>query len=729
MANILSVAQSALTAAQVGLTTTGHNIANVNTPGYNRQVVTQATATSQDVGFGFIGKGTTVASVERVYDEYLASRVLSSQSSATELNSYYSQIKQINNMLADSTVGLSPSLQEFFKGVQAVASDSSSGPARTAMLSTAETLASQFNTMDGQLRDLRDGVNSQISSSIQSINGYASQIAKLNDAIEKAQGGDDSAPANDLLDQRDQVISDLSKEIKVSVVKQGGTYNVFIGNGQPLVVNTATFDLVPVQSPTDLSKLQVGYQKNGQTVTLSESTIAGGKLGGLFDFRSQTLDPAQNALGRVAIGLAATFNAQHRMGQDQAGNIGGAFFTEASPLVKSHTGNKGTAEIQAAITDAGALTTSDYQVTWDGTASKYNIMRLSDGQITSSALPVTVDGVLFNTTATSGAPQTGDSFLVRPTVNGAADFRVALTDKSQIAAGMPVRISAGSMVGGIIVNNNAGKGSVSSVTIDATTVMQNGKSLTYAAAVAPATTGTLAGFPSDQAISVTSGGVTTNYPAGTASVPYALNDTVRFGGVQVSGIPETPGSYTIGPPASTLTYSSAAGGTLSGFPANVDVTVTTAAGSTTYAAGTAVPYAAGATISFAGISMVMSGTPADGDKFTVARNMNGTGDNRNALLLAGLQSRSTLDNGTATYQGAYAQLVSRVGNKAHELEVTSAAESKLMAQMQELQQADSGVNLDEEATNLLRYQQAYIAAGKVMQTASKLFDVLLSLGQ
>lgn len=718
MANILNLAQSALNAAQVGLTTTGHNIANVNTPGYNRQVVTQATATSQDVGFGFVGKGTTIASVTRVYDEYLAGRVLNSQSSANELTSYASQIKQINNMLADSTVGLSPSLQEFFKGVQAVASDPASGAARTSMLSSADTLASQFNTMDNQLRELRDGVNSQISSSVQAINGYAAQIAKLNDAIEKAQAGDDGKPANDLLDQRDQIISDLSKEIKVSVVKQNSSYNVFIGNGQPLVVAASTFSLVPVQSPTDLSKLQVGYQKNGQTVTLAESMIAGGKLGGLFDFRAQTLDPAQNALGRVAIGLASTFNAQHQMGQDQAGNIGGAFFTVASPLTKAHTANKGDGEIGATIVDPGKLTTSDYQVRWDGVANDYKVTRLSDGQETAATLPVTIDGVKFE--ALSGTPQTGDSFLVRPTVNGAADFKVAIVDKSKIAAAMPVRVS--------VSNSNLGSGAVSGLTIDATTLMPGGKSLTYAAAVAPATTGTLSGFPSDLPISVTSGGVTTTYPAGTPSVPYALNDTVRFGGVQVSGIPETVGAHSIGSPASTLTYDSA-GGTLSGFPANVDVTVTTGAGSTTYAAGTAVPYTSGATISFGGISMVLSGSPANGDQFTVARNMNGNGDNRNALLLGALQSRNTLDGGNTTYQGAYAQLVSTIGNKTHELEVTSSAETKLMTQMQELQQADSGVNLDEEATNLLRYQQAYIAAGKVMQTASKLFDVLLSLGQ
>ncbi len=250
--------------------------------------------------------------------------------------------------------------------------------------------------------------------------------------------------------------------------------------------------------------------------------------------------------------------------------------------------------------------------------------------------------------------------------------------------------------------------------------------LTYTSPVAPAIIGTLTGFPSTLPITVTSGATTTTYAAGSA-VPYSLGDEVSFGGVNVSNIPETDGVYNIGPPSAALTYD-AGTNTLSGFPAYVDVTVTSNGTSTTFPAGTAVTYTEGATISYAGISFELSGAPADGDQFTITPNTNGAGDSRNALLLAALQSANTLENGTATYQGAFAQMVSSIGNKAHELEVTSQADTNLMKQMQELQQADSGVNLDEEATNLLRYQQAYAAAGKVMQTASKLFDVLLSLG-
>ena len=447
-------------------------------------------------------------------------------------------------MLSDPSSGLSPTLQDFFSGVQGVATNPTSIPSRQTALSSAETLAGRFNSLGSRLDEIAQGVNSQVLSSVSNINTYAQQLSQLNDAISRAQRAT-GQPPNDLLDQRDQLVLDLNKEIKATVVKQGdGDYNVFIGNGQPLVVGVNTFTLTNVTSPTNPQKIEVAYQnRDGSKVIVGESGFVGGKLGGLIEFRNKTLEPAQNALGRVAIGLASTFNAQHRAGYDLSGVAGGDFFVAASPVVTSHTGNTGTAAISASISNAGALTTSDYRLQYDG--SNYTLTRLSDNTTTTFAsFPQTVDGVDLN--LASGTAMAGDSFLIRPTAGGASGFAVAITDPASIAA----------------------------------------------------------------------------------------------------------------------------------------------------AAATGAP-----------------------------------GDNRNALLLGALQSANTLGNGTTTYQGAYSQFVSQVGNKTRELEVTSSAAGKLLSEATLSLQNESGVNLDEEATNLLRYQQAYQAAGKVMQIASQMFDVLLTLGQ
>lgn len=640
--SILGIGKSALAAATAGLTTTGHNIANAATPGYSRQVVVQGSAGSQDLGFGYVGKGTQVVEIKRVYNEFLSEQVMSAQTSASRLQTYHTQISRINNQFADSASGLAPTLQDFFKGLQGLASNPALESSRQTVLSSAETLVARFQSLNGQLTEIGDSVNSQVTASINTINLYASEIAKLNDAIEKAYGTADGRPSNDLLDQRDYAVSQLSKEIKTTVVKQGSSYSVFIGNGQPLVAQAKTFDLTPVQSKTDPSRITVGYVSKGGVIELSETGLAGGKLGGLLEFRTNTLDVAQNSLGRIAIALAHTMNAQHRLGQDQNDAMGGDFFSIGGPVARASATNTGTAEASATIADANALTTSNYRLQYDGT--DYTITRLSDKQVMhTGALPAEVDGVNFTITAGAAA---GDDFLIKPTATAADGFRVAITDVAKIAAAAPVRTDA--------PVSNIGSGKISPGSVDSSFTT---------AAVTPA--------------------VTLSYDEANA---------------QFTAVPATA------------------------------VTVTSGGVTTSFAAGDPIDYTPGATISFGGASFEISGDPRNGDQFTIGRNINGEGDGRNMLLLAGLQTADTMANGTTSYQGAYAQVVSLVGNKTREVEVAGQAESKLLEHALAAQQAESGVNLDEEAANLIRYQQAYQAAGKVMQTASQLFELLLTLG-
>jgi len=646
MANILSIAQSGLVAAQAGLATTSHNISNQGVTGYSRQQIIQSSVAGQNEGFGFIGNGTNVDTIKRTYDAFLGTQASAVQSTKSQLDSYYAQINQINNMIADTSSGLSPSIQDFFTAVQDLVSDPSGAASRQATLSAAQSLASRFQELDAQLDTMQDGVNQQIQGSVTNINSYAQQIAQLNNSIVKSQST--GQPPNDLLDQRDQLVAELSKESKVTVVEQDGNYNVFIGNGQPLVVGTTTYNLQTVASSSDISRLEVGYTNaNGSVVTLPEAMLTGGTLGGLFEFRSQTLDATQNSLGRVAIGLASTFNAQHKLGVDLNGAAGGDFFNVAAPKVTEDAKNTGDAVISASITDVSALTASDYRLSYDGT--NYTVTRLSDNTsvYSDTTFPsAAIDGVQFS--QTSGTMAAGDKFVIRPTVDGAADFNVLITNTNAIAAAAPIRTTAPTA--------NTGNASISTGTVDS------------------------------------------SFTAATVATPV------------------------------TLTYD-ATTDTFSGFPAALDVTVTASDGTTaTYPAGTAaIPYTAGATIAFGGVQVQISGTPQNGDQFVIASNTNGTGDNRNILALGSLQTAKTLLGGTTDYNGAYSQIVNTIGNKTRELQVNSDAQDKLLTSIQTAQQSESGVNLDEEATNLIRYQQAYQASAKVMQVVSDLFDTLISI--
>ncbi len=633
---IFGIGLSALNAAQRGLLVTGHNIGNASTAGYTRQQIDQSTNQAQATGSGFIGQGVQIDSVKRVYDQFLTKQVAHAQTESSKLDTYLSQTTQIDSLLADpsGSLGLAPALQDFFGSLQNVSTNPSEVASRQSMLSNAEVLVRRFQSLNDRLDEIQDGVNAQIKNSVSLINTLADQISKLNGTISQAEGAVGGQPANDLRDQRDALVTQLNQEIRTQVIQQSdGKYSIFIGSGQSLVVGDKTFQLGATASPVDVNHIEVTYMASGSSIPIKDSSLDGGKLGGLLQFRNVELNAARNGLGRVAIGLAGTFNAQHRLGQDLQGNPGGDFFTMPSPLVAPSTRNTGSAVITAAIVNYGALTTSDYRLRYDG--ANYTLTPLTNGvegaAQTFTIFPQTVDGVVLN--LASGAMAAGDEFLVRPTVNGAGQIGVAIQDTSLIAAAAPIRTDT--------PLSNTGTGRISAGTVNAPP-------------------------PPD--------------PNLTQPV------TITF--------------------TSATTFDVSGNGT--GNPAGVT-------------------YTPGGAISYNGWTVQITGSPRPGDTFSIGPNSNGVADNRNALLLGALQSNATLAGGTVNYQGAYSQIVSLIGSKTSELKVTSQAQAALLNQTQALQQSESGVNLDEEAANLLRYQQAYQAASKVIQTASQMFDTLLEV--
>ncbi|MBC7452452.1 MAG: flagellar hook-associated protein FlgK [Massilia sp.] len=661
--NLLNIGKSGLYAAQAGLATTGHNIANANVAGFSRQVVIQAAAKAQNVGNGFMGSGTEVADIQRYSDRFLNNQVRATQSASSALSTYKAQISQVDNALANTTSGLSPALQDFFKSVQDVSANAGSAASRQNLLSSGETLAARFQGLNGQIEEIRAGVNGEITSNVTLINSYATQIAKLNEQIGTLHN-ETGHPPNDLLDTRDQLLLELNKQVKATVIEgTNHSVTVSIGTGQPLVVGAKGYQLATTSAPGDPMRVEIGYV-TGQGVTrLADSAFTGGELGGLLEFRSSSLDNAQKSLGRIAIGLAANFNAQNRLGQDSAGNLGGDLFKAAAPQVSANLNTiaQDPANVPTTVgvilNDPGKLTTSDYRVAYDAPNARFTVTRLSDTPPTPTPIPqngalgphtLSLDGLTFTVEGTGAE---GDSFLVRPTINGAAQFAVKTTDIGAIAAAGPVMTGAGAA--------NKGSAVISEGSVDQD-FLSPGNAFAPASLSFSGATNTLSGFTNGQTVKVTSGaGVVQSYVAGTDAIPYA----------------------------------------------------------------------AGASYTFGGVTMAFKGQPVDGDQFSVARNAGGVGDNRNIALMGALQSKSTLNNGTTTYQGAFAQLVGQVGNKAREVQVNSAASDVMLAQASSVQQNLSGVNLDEEAANLLRYQQAYQAAGKVMQIASTMFDTLLSLGR
>ena len=634
--SILDIGISGLLTAQSQLLTTSHNISNASTPGYKRQQVMLSTNTPQSSGAGFFGSGVHSTTVQRIYSQFLVSQSLQVQTKSQALDSYASQIKQLDNMLGDSTSGLSPTLQNFFSAIQDVATNPSVIPSRQAMISNAEALVARFQSMDQRMSQIREGINNQITSTVVDINSLANQIAEINHQITVAEGAAGGQPANDMQDQRDELISQLNKLVNADTVRQSdGTVNVYVGNGQALVVGSQTLSFKAIVSPDNPESLTIALVIGNNTVQLPEDQITGGSLNGILTFRSVTLDSAQNALGRIALSLAQTFNAQHQLGADLNGDMGDDFFTLPSPKVISALSNNPTSNITVGVSDYSVLTTSDYQFSYDGT--NYTLTRSSDNTSVSTtvapsgASPLTLDGL----SVTGAAILANERFRVQPTINGAKDIAVNITDTTKIAAAGPNRTNA--------ALTNTGTGKISAGTVDPLPLDSN----------------------LQQPLTIT------------FHTPYdGQYDVTGIG----TGLPTTNQAYT-----------------------------------------------AGADISLNGYTFQISGSPAAGDVFTIAPNHNGSSDNRNALLLGVLQTKNTLENGTASYQSAYGQLVSQIGNKSRELEVTSKAQANLLTQTENTMQSVSGVNLDEEAANLMRFQQAYQASSKIIEMSNKLFDSILRI--
>ena len=647
--NLFGIGLSGLNSAQIGLSTTGQNISNAATPGYTQEKPVYQEASGQYTTSGYLGSGVTTATVTRSYSSFLTTQLNAAQSTSSSLSTYYSMLSQLNNLVGDPTTGIGAGMTSYFTSLQSVANSPATTSTRQSLMSSGQSLVDQMNAAAANYNQLRSGVNQSLTNAVTQINSYTSQIAALNGQIVTASA--QGQPPNQLLDARDQAVSNLSQLTNVQVTTVNGMYNVSIGTGQPLVSGTTGYQLQAVTSTSDPSELSIAYasptgspQTPAQTQYLPDSTFGGGTVGGLLAFRSQSLDPAQAQLGSLATSFAAQLNQQNSLGVDLNGNPGTALFSTGSPTTYANSRNTGNAQLSVSIADPTQPPSSNYTLSYNGT--NYTLTDSASGAAlgtltadpTTGAVSGTVAGL--NISLTSGTMKAGDSFTIQPTSGALAAFSLVTTNPTAIAAASPAVASAGA--------SNAGTANISAATV-------------------------IAGY----------------------SIPSSM----------------------------TLTYNS----TAQQLTSNVQVTLPNG---TTVAAGTPFAYspAQGLTISNGtGVSATISGTPANGDTFTIAANQGGSSDGSNALAMANLGTAKSLNGGTDSLTSAYANYVNQIGNETNNLQSSSTSATAVLTQATSAQQSVSGVNLNEEAANLIQYQQLYQANSKVIQTASTLFTTLLGI--
>ncbi|HHD7209481.1 TPA: flagellar hook-associated protein FlgK [Citrobacter freundii] len=433
MSSLINNAMSGLSAAQAALNTASNNISSYNVAGYTRQTTIMAQANSTLGAGGWVGNGVYVSGVQREYDSFITNQLRAAQNQSSGLTTRYEQMSKIDNLLSSKTSSISTSMQGFFTSLQTLVSNAEDPAARQALIGKAEGLVNQFRTTDQYLRDQDKQVNTAIKASVDQINNYSKQIANLNDQISRMTGVGAGASPNDLLDQRDQLVSELNQIVGVEVsVQDGGTYNVTMANGYSLVQGSNARQLAAVPSSDDPSRTTVAYVDGvAGEVAIPEKLITTGSLGGLLTFRSQELDQTRNTLGQLALAFADAFNTQHKEGFDANGDPGKNFFDIGGPAVLSNTTNKGTGALDVKITDSSSVQATDYKITFDGT--DWQVTRLADntsfkptvtgGKMSFDGLEITVkNGALAN-----------DSFTVKPVGNAIINMKVAVTDESKIA--------------------------------------------------------------------------------------------------------------------------------------------------------------------------------------------------------------------------------------------------------------------------------------------------------
>ncbi|MDU2940307.1 MAG: flagellar hook-associated protein FlgK [Enterobacteriaceae bacterium] len=438
MSSLINSAMSGLSAAQTALNTVSNNISSYNVAGYTRQTTVFAQANSTLGAGGWIGNGATVTGVQREYDAFITNQLRSAQNQSAGLTTRYEQMSKIDDMLSSSTNTLSTTLQDFFSSMQTLVSNAEDPSARQAVIGKADGLVNQFKVTDQYLRDQDKQVNIAVGSSVEQINNYSKQIANLNDQISRLTGVGAGASPNDLLDQRDQLVSELNKVVGVEVsVQDSGTYNVTMANGYTLVQGSTARQLAAVPSSADPSRTTVAYvDPTAGKIEIPEKLLTSGSLGGMLTFRSQDLDQTRNTLNQMALTFADAFNQQHAEGIDANGDAGGDFFNIGKPAVVSNSRNTGTAALSATISDSTSVQATDYKVTYDG--SNWQVTRLADNTTFTPTLDKSDNSLSFDglKVTVSGTAAKDDSFTVKPVSDAIVNMSTAIKDPAKIAMGL-----------------------------------------------------------------------------------------------------------------------------------------------------------------------------------------------------------------------------------------------------------------------------------------------------
>ncbi|MEO5686708.1 MAG: flagellar hook-associated protein FlgK [Burkholderiaceae bacterium] len=663
---LMSIGMRAMFANYSSMQTTGHNIANAQTPGYSRQTVELQTSGGQSTGAGFFGKGVDVVTVRRASDAFLNTQSQVASSMAAMDGARSSNLQQLETVFPPGDNGVGAAVGSFMNSFVDLANSPSDSSARQVILSDAAEVADRFATAGAQLDRLQSGVTSDLHNSVAQVNQMASQVAKLNADIAALRGS--SQTPNDLLDQRDQLVKKMGNLIKVSTITANdGTMGVFIAGGQRLVLGAEAQQLAVTPDPANTGRSVISISDSGIVHDLSSDLLVGGSISGLLKYQNEDLVSARNQLGQMAASVSARVNQIQSYGIDMGSPAGAGdpIFAVGGPIAIPNTHNSRdsaggfASSVSLTVTDGSQLKASDYTLAADpANGGNYIVKRASDGvtfsmapdggggyqftrQSDGAAMGDSIDGfqIAFN-----GTPGANDTFELEPVGRAAVSMLRVLDNPTGIAAASPMTAVMG------IANKGTS-------TVAGLGVVDSSNDPTLSAAI--------------------------NFTDANGGYAYTLTDS--SGNVTASG----NATWTPGQPIKLNGFELS----LNGVPASGD-----------------------------SISVNKTAHPASNNGNALAmvalRDENFVGRDK--------QIDGTLQDGqTAT--DAYASVLANVGVRVQSAKTASTISTATSAQADSAVASKSGVNLDEEAGRLIQFQQGYQAAAKVLQVAQAIFDTLLQM--
>ena len=650
--NLYQTGVSGLLSAQQQLATTGHNIANVNTEGYNRQRAEQNASLGIVSGGNYVGSGTYIQDITRIYDQFSYKEQLLNQSNLSSADSIHLDLTQLNNIMAFSGDAIGSSVDLFYQAVNGIADNPSDLGLRNIALNQANIVSSDFRALTNNFDQLEKAVNGEIEQMASKISEISVELAKINETILHSQNLNQAGKPNDLLDKRDQLVNELGEFTNVSTIEDPyGVMTVMIGQGTTLVAGITPLTVQVEAGDPDPLQTELRLVGPNSTVALNGSVV-GGSLAAKYEFRDEHLAQARTDINRLAMAVSETLNAAQADGLDLNAQQGANFFTDINALatqqarVLSPSTNSGNLQAKINITDVSKVPTDEFEIRYDGT--DYIMTNMTDKSTTNLGPPgngTYATALGFEFIEEAGVPATDDSFVIRPTENSAANMVVTLKDAAGIAASSAVEVTPSD------TNVSAGE-------ITITNMMDP----IAAQAAMPIRIDVL------------------ESPVGVFN--YTITDNL--------GVTSAPAAYT--PPLQSVDLPPA-------------------------------PATAAFTVEIKGSPSGLA--PNAPEQFFIGDAF-GIGNSGNAVAMALTQEQGTMNNGNETFTQNLAKTTSVIGSKASSAELVANTAQALYTQAYNRNQATSGVNLDEEAANMLKYQQAYQAASQIISVANTIFDTLLA---